>query len=408
MNAKIICLASAKGGSGKTGLSATLGAFLSKLGKRVLLIDSDFATCGLTLLYIKEVQVAAELVLSKSAQPSGLAEVLSSTGAIRIDRVVIGEELDLLPVSFNLVVPDAAIGDETRHRFAILLSHLREEYDFIFIDSQAGADRMARISMDRAISDEVIIVTEYDPMSAAGVERLKAALREDLTYDRTWILLNKILPEFVKSFSDFLSVAKYLSPIPWNAEVVRSYARRNLAINSEAGADYTLSIIQLVKGLLGDSIKKELSEWIESRAAAIRQPIEEQYHDAEIELKSILLSQYEIEQTRRKRRILGNTILFGFAIVVTAGTALITSPELSTRFADLFGIAKIPLFSVIAAVGATLGFVFKSVSPSNAVDVLVNESRLQRQQTLLEEKLKRLELLRTLEPEMLLRHRLEQ
>jgi hypothetical protein len=38
-----------------------------------------------------------------------------------------------------------------------------------------------------------------DPVSAAGVERLKDLARDDFTYERTWILLNKILPEFVKS-----------------------------------------------------------------------------------------------------------------------------------------------------------------------------------------------------------------
>ena len=50
MSARVICFASAKGGSGKTVITATIGSFLAALGKRVLLIDTDAATNGLTLL----------------------------------------------------------------------------------------------------------------------------------------------------------------------------------------------------------------------------------------------------------------------------------------------------------------------------------------------------------------------
>ncbi len=93
--------------------------------------------------------------------------------------------------------------------------------------------------MKRGISDEVIIVSEYDPVSAAGVERLKGLLREDLTIDRTWILLNKLLPDFVQSFTDFLEVVKYPNPIPWDAEVVKAYARRKLALDLNYGNNHT-------------------------------------------------------------------------------------------------------------------------------------------------------------------------
>ena len=52
MSANVICFASAKGGAGKTVVTATVGTFLAALGKRVLIIDTDAATNGLTLFYI--------------------------------------------------------------------------------------------------------------------------------------------------------------------------------------------------------------------------------------------------------------------------------------------------------------------------------------------------------------------
>jgi septum site-determining protein MinD len=408
MTAKVICLASAKGGAGKTGLCATFATFLSGLGKKVLVIDSDFATCGLTLLFVKEVQVTAELSLAKSVVAAGLHEALFNDGMVTFNRVKISEGFDLIPASFNLLMPDWNVTGITSIRFQTIISALREKYDFIFIDSQAGADQMAQISMSRKVSDEVIIVSEYDPMSAAGVERLKATLREDLTYERTWILLNKILPEFAKSFSDFLNVAKYLSPIPWDSEVVRAYARRSLAINSETGTDYTLSIIQTIKGLFEDSIKEELAYWIDSRAAAIRQPIEQQYQDAELEMTSLLHAQNEIEQKKRKRKLVGYGMISAVFSAI-AISAWIFTDQWKIKFpmtdSDIGGM--ISLAGTVVAVVFTMVTAFRVTNSVSDVDSIVESSRLQRQLGLLEEKLKKLELLRTLDAENLLRHRLK-
>ncbi|MBF0611027.1 MAG: ParA family protein [Magnetococcales bacterium] len=56
MTAQVICFASAKGGAGKTILTASFGSFLADLKKKVLLIDCDWSTHGLTLLYLEPVK----------------------------------------------------------------------------------------------------------------------------------------------------------------------------------------------------------------------------------------------------------------------------------------------------------------------------------------------------------------
>lgn len=71
------------------------------------------------------------------------------------------------------------------------LKQCREDFDYIFLDAQAGADSFAKVSMTRGISDEVVIVSEFDRVSAADVERLKGLLPKVLYFDRTWVLLNK-------------------------------------------------------------------------------------------------------------------------------------------------------------------------------------------------------------------------
>lgn len=405
-------MASAKGGSGKTSLTATFGTFLSRLQKKVLLIDADPATNGLTLLYLKEVRVKAELVHSLGRAPAGLHETLShelASPAPMCDVVSLTEFLDLIPATFELHAMSRASTNSMRTHLQGLLAVLREQYDFILIDAQAGADEIAQIAMSRKISDEVVIVSEYDPMSAAGVERLKALLREDLTYDRTWVLLNKILPEFAKSFGDFLEVARYLSPIPWDAEVVRAYARRRLAIDAETANAHTLAIIQTLKSLFGDSIQKELANWIQTRAAIIRQPIEQQYLDAEKEMAYLLSRRAETERRKRFSTLLRITILSTFISVIltvflgeNVYTRLMRSdPALAVAILLAMSITLIFAFNLSAG-SQFLARVFRSKLP---VEGQLDEARVNRQMDVLEAQLRRLEMLRAMDPETLLRRR---
>ena len=74
MGAKVICMASAKGGSGKTVLTATFSAFLVALGKRVAMIDTDAATNGLTLMFLKETKTQSEVALSQGRTAKGIYE----------------------------------------------------------------------------------------------------------------------------------------------------------------------------------------------------------------------------------------------------------------------------------------------------------------------------------------------
>ena len=66
MNSKVYCFASAKGGSGKTVLTANIASFLTEIGKKCLIIDADAATHGMTLLYIVEVSANPNIKKTRS------------------------------------------------------------------------------------------------------------------------------------------------------------------------------------------------------------------------------------------------------------------------------------------------------------------------------------------------------
>jgi hypothetical protein len=216
------------------------------------------------------------------------------------------------------------------------------------------------------------------------------------------VLLNKILPEFAKSFSDFMEVAKYLSPIPWDSSVVRAYARRRLAIDTEAGNEHTISVLQALKGLCGESIQEDLSTWVQSRAAVIRQPLEEQYEDAEKEVAFLLMNKSTIE---RRKQILRLVSAFAMTILgVGAGLYVAFRHTQAQPWSwDLVSVSSMAFLALVllSTILKDPDFLLRAFG-FQGVQRQVDEIRYDRQLDLLRERLKRLELLRTLEPETLL------
>jgi cellulose biosynthesis protein BcsQ len=272
MKSRVVSLVSAKGGSGKTVLTATFAAFLSTIGKKILMIDADAATNGLTLMYLDEVVARRETTSPRGRRARGLLDVGEGDHGHTTIKLHSGHFF--LPVSYGL--SSAELTDEAlfEARLQAVVAWARGKYDYIFIDTQPGSELQSIAAMKPETADEIVIVSEFDPISAAGVERLKAVHPGLLSYERTWVLLNKMLPEFVGSYNEFLKVARYLSPIAWDASVVLAYSKRQLALDMGHGNSYTLSVTATLRTLLGDNIEPSLEAWVSQQRATLLQPIE--------------------------------------------------------------------------------------------------------------------------------------
>ena len=276
MKSKILSLISAKGGSGKTILTATISDFLAKLEKRVLIIDADGSTNGLSLFYLEEL---VENEIGNNVAPKGIFEngfTYSFESTIKLSNNVF-----FIPATFQFNNTDCYDVERFRTHLFETINEIKKSSDFgyILIDCQAGSDIHTEIVIDSSFSDEIIIVSEYDPISAAGIERIKGFFNKQLTYSRTWVLLNKVLPEFAESNEDFLEMSKYLPPIIWDAEVVKRYARKEIALDFENGNEYTLSIIKLLRTLFDKSFKEDLTNWLNEKNEIIKKPIFEEYQE---------------------------------------------------------------------------------------------------------------------------------
>jgi cellulose biosynthesis protein BcsQ len=304
MAAKVICFVSAKGGTGKTTTSASFAKLLAALGKDVLLIDMDAATNGLTLFFLDKLIIEKLKLLDEGTKPLGMLEV-SDTNKPQLFSL--DNRINFIPATYELKQTKCLV-DENNFSNLIpkILDEHKSNYNYIIIDTQAGIESCTEKVIKN--SDIIIIVSEYDPISAEGVERFKRLFWAALAQKEVWILINKILPEFSNSFGQiskslesFWEMAKYLSPIPWDADVVRALAHRKLAVDTEKGNAYTLAIMNTISSLLGDEIKEEIAKWKQEKEDLIKEPVRTQL--AAIESKIEDLEKAKIDASYELRNL---------------------------------------------------------------------------------------------------------
>ncbi len=288
MSTRIVSFLSAKGGSGKTVTSSALGTLLAALGFKVLLVDTDAATNGMTLLFLEQLLDVRQKSSSTTTKQLGLFEVAPDVAPTMIE---VADNLWLAPATFRMTETESVDIGTFSQSLRCLLDATRE-YDFVLLDAQAGSDGYARAAASAAETD--VIVSEYDPVSAQGIERLKVFFANEMPSGSTWTLFNKVLPEFASVIGEGLSVAKFLPPVPWDADVVRAFARRDLAINMALPNPYTLAIAQLAYSLFPDKAGDAIEKWRGGALSSVVSPVEQRL----LELKTVEDKLFDIERKR--------------------------------------------------------------------------------------------------------------
>ena len=138
---EVITFTSGKGGVGKTTTTANVGVGLSLLDKKVVLVDTDIGLRNLDVVMGLENRILYNLV-----------DVL--TGKCRLKQALIRDKrypnLSMIPSSCSNECKDRL----NPKQMTALIDELRQEFDYILIDSPAGIDdgfRLATIGADRII-----------------------------------------------------------------------------------------------------------------------------------------------------------------------------------------------------------------------------------------------------------------
>jgi septum site-determining protein MinD len=155
MAGTVITITSGKGGVGKTTATANIAVGLALLGQRVVAVDTDIGLRNLDLVMGLDNRIVYDLV-----------DVIE--GRCRLRQALVKDrhlsELSLLPAA------------QTRDKSAVtagqmqaVCDELRQEFDYIMLDSPAGIESGFHNAL--AAADQVIIVTTPDVSAVRDADR---------------------------------------------------------------------------------------------------------------------------------------------------------------------------------------------------------------------------------------------
>lgn len=158
-----IAIASGKGGVGKTTLSVNLAVALSRLGRRVVLLDADLGTANAD-------------VLCRIEHGLTLAHVVAGRCTIQDVLVEAPGGFQLIPGASGLASM-ARLGERERQRIINQLHEVEGEADLILIDLGAGVS--PNVLSFAAASDQVLVVTTPEPTAVTDAYALIKTLARE-------------------------------------------------------------------------------------------------------------------------------------------------------------------------------------------------------------------------------------
>ncbi len=163
----IIAFANQKGGVGKTTTCINLSAYLSAMGKKVLVVDMDpqgNATSGLGIDKDSEMKTVYDLISGDST-------------ADEVIKMTIVEGLDVLPSTVDLAGAELEMVQMPQREKILkgILDPLRDKYDFIMIDCPPSLGLITVNALTACNSVIIPMQCEYYPLM--GITQLMNTIR---------------------------------------------------------------------------------------------------------------------------------------------------------------------------------------------------------------------------------------
>ena len=235
-NCKVIAISNQKGGVGKTTTTLSLGVALSKLGKKVLLLDADpqgdFTVC---MGYYEQ-----ELNKNNQDKMKTIATLIGSyinDIPLDINDVILHHEenIDLIPSNLDLSAMEIPLLNAMNREVVIknCLKEVKDNYDYILIDCMPSLGMITINAL--AAADKVVIPVQTQYLSLKSVSqlmdsvsRVKRQINPNLEiggilltlYDNRTNLSQEIKDTVKNEYGKYINV--YKNTIPIGVKVAKS------------------------------------------------------------------------------------------------------------------------------------------------------------------------------------------
>jgi flagellar biosynthesis protein FlhG len=232
--AQTLAIVSGKGGSGKTLIATAIAMGIASQGKKVLLVDTDFGTGGLTYYlgfsaFVQARQGLAEFMATPTRKGRPESYNLSSHVARASEQLQYSAKeftnIDLFPVGEHQIFDHRFPAIYVR-KLSYLINFFLPKYDYIVFDCRGGLDDDS-LSVCKAV-DRAVLVAETDAASIQATKHLADSLHgEGLGRKLTGFILNKVMDD-----PSALAVAgltffrcEHLASIPLDIETTRHFIK---------------------------------------------------------------------------------------------------------------------------------------------------------------------------------------
>ncbi len=255
--ARVLCIASGKGGTGKSVMTANLGLYLATKGKKVLILDADLGLANAHLLL--------------DMQPRyNLSHVLNEKRSLE-------EIIDVGPEGLQLISGGSGISQlaalDEYHLFLLIrqVAALEEKNDFILIDTSAGIAPQTMVFLYAA--REIILVTTPDVTAMTDAYAMMKTMMQKNPETRLSLVANKtrsekeakgVYEKLDRVSQKFLSRSiRSWGHVPFDKHVSRSIVKKDPIIRSFPRSEAGRAIANVGKRLLTDGPKEPVGDRLE-------------------------------------------------------------------------------------------------------------------------------------------------